>query len=330
MSAAQPQSPVEHPSSTLGDRTIIRSQRDRNNPYFLMRRDAAQEGRLSWEARGLLAYVLSKADNWKIRLGDLRKQGSSGRDVTRRILRELEEAGYLTRERIRLAHGRFDWLCTVHEQPKTTQKASNPPCPEKPSTAERSTVEPPTANQPIYKQEIQETRESKKKRVDHTHGDAAAPRVSEHASFNNNLAKKKRSQNVSRYAKADIRRYVDSLNSLNYGSVRNAGGLTQSLWLSGDADADIAEYLQYDEGWLINANREGVSALCDYFQWDESKLKGWQNNITACVVSAFHIWLESISEIAARRGKQFDVEAALELYCESVLHERLREQEAAA
>jgi hypothetical protein len=80
MSAAQPQSPVEHPSSTLGDRTIIRSQRDRNNPYFLMRRDAAQEGRLSWEARGLLAYVLSKADNWKIRLGDLRKQGSSGRD----------------------------------------------------------------------------------------------------------------------------------------------------------------------------------------------------------------------------------------------------------
>ncbi len=38
---------VEHPSSTLGDRTIIRSQRDRDNPYFLMRRDAAQDDRLS-------------------------------------------------------------------------------------------------------------------------------------------------------------------------------------------------------------------------------------------------------------------------------------------
>ena len=116
----------------------------------------------------MLAYVLSKADNWKIRLGDLRRQGNTGRDVARRILRELETTGYLTRERVRIAHGQFDWICTVYEQPQTTKKARNSPCPEKPSTAEPPVAEPSTAerstvNQPIYKQETLQKEKLKEK-----------------------------------------------------------------------------------------------------------------------------------------------------------------------
>jgi hypothetical protein len=225
MRAAKAQPVVEHPSSTLGDRTVIRSQHDRDNPYFLIRRDAAQDGRLSWEARGLLAYVLSKADNWKVRLGDLRRQSGAGRDVTRRILKELETAGYLTRERVRIAHGRFDWVCTVYEKPQTAKKASKSPCPKKPSTAERSTVRRSTDNQPIYKQET--IRENKKS-----------------VSVNSSSQKTRRrgALNASRYTKKQIRRYVDDLVD-----VRNPGALTQTLWLSSNADSDIAAFLRDDE-----------------------------------------------------------------------------------
>jgi hypothetical protein len=112
---------AEQASPKQSGSTIIRADHDRDNPYLMMRRDTAQDSRLSWEARGVIAYVLSKSDNWKIRMDDLRKQGSSGRDVTRRILNELESAGYLTRERIRLAHGHFDWECTLYEKPLATQ-----------------------------------------------------------------------------------------------------------------------------------------------------------------------------------------------------------------
>lgn len=306
MSRAKAQPVTEHPSSALGDRTIIRSQHDRDNPYFLMRRDAAQDNTLSWDARGLLAYVLSKADNWKVRLGDLRRQSGAGRDVTRRILKELEAAGYLTRERVRIAHGHFDWVCTVYEKPQAAKKASNSPCPEKPSTV----------NQPIYKQETvqsreQETTESEKQK-----------RVSVPSS--SQKTRRREALNASRYTKKQIRRYVDGLDD-----VRNPGALTQSLWLSGDADSDIASFLRDDEEWQLTASEESIQIVCDLFQWKKTTLRTWPNYIKAHVVTEFNIWLEAIREIAAKRQKQFDVAAAVELYCEMVQEQRRREANAA-
>jgi len=311
---------VEHPAATLGDRTIIRSQRDRDNPYFFMRRDAAQDDRLSWEGRGLLAYVLSKADNWKIRLGDLRKQGGAGRDVTRRILRELETAGYLTRERVRLAHGRFDWICTVYVKPQTAKNANNAPCPEKPSVAERSVAEPPaveraTADQPIYKVESQQTREvqSEDERggESHSHKEAASPRASGSPSL------RQRVKNVSRYSKKQLRRYVDST-----GDARNAGALTQSLWVSGDADEDVAEYFAtVEDGWDELLPTEGVVLLCDFLHNNDPDLNGWAQFIRANVVSEFDIWRDAMHETHIP-GTPFDVREAVELYCEMVLSAR--------
>lgn len=90
---ARKQQPIEHPSSALTDRTIIRAEHGRKNPYFLMRRGVAQDSLLSFGARGVLAYLLSKSENWKVRLGDLRREGGIGRDAVRSLLRELEQGG---------------------------------------------------------------------------------------------------------------------------------------------------------------------------------------------------------------------------------------------
>ena len=70
---------------------IIRTAKDRHHPYVLISRDVFHDTRLSWEARGLLGYLLSKPDDWEIRFANLLHQGPGGRDRMRRILRELQD-----------------------------------------------------------------------------------------------------------------------------------------------------------------------------------------------------------------------------------------------
>lgn len=73
--------------------TIIRAKHDKENPYFILRRDTAQDESLSWEARGMLIYLLSKPDDWEIDVKDLQQQCGKGRVY--RIINELKEAGYI-------------------------------------------------------------------------------------------------------------------------------------------------------------------------------------------------------------------------------------------
>lgn len=76
--------------------TIIRTPHNRDNPYFMMTRAAAQDESLSWSARGLMAYLLSKPNHWRVLISDL--QQKCGRDKVYSILNELIDAGYMTRE----------------------------------------------------------------------------------------------------------------------------------------------------------------------------------------------------------------------------------------
>lgn len=63
-----------------------------------------EDTRLSWEARGLLIYLLSKKEDWVIRMTDLLSQTRhcigvrSGRDKVYKLIRELRCAGYLWRD----------------------------------------------------------------------------------------------------------------------------------------------------------------------------------------------------------------------------------------
>lgn len=52
--------------------------------------------RLSWQAKGLLAYLLSKPDDWEVRLPQLVSASTDGVTTVRTILRELTTYGYAT------------------------------------------------------------------------------------------------------------------------------------------------------------------------------------------------------------------------------------------
>lgn len=85
--------------------TIIRA--PRRDRYVVMDQRAVEDDRLSWAARGLLAYLLSRPDDWKVLVNELRKRGNLGRDGIYRLLRELRTVGYARFLRLRDKNGRI-------------------------------------------------------------------------------------------------------------------------------------------------------------------------------------------------------------------------------
>lgn len=124
--------------------TIIRGIHDKDNPYYVASRAVAQDTRLSYEALGLLTYLLSKPDNWQVDIDDLQRDGC-GRDKVYRIIAELKAAGYLTRTKYRDDKGRWQW------EPYRLFESPQPVTPdtEEPHTEKPDTVSPDTGNPEI-------------------------------------------------------------------------------------------------------------------------------------------------------------------------------------
>lgn len=100
----------------MSNNTIFRSPKSKENPFAQISRSLLQDKTLSYEARGLLAYVLSHSNNWKINIKDLQQKCSS--DRVYRILNELIEKGYVKRKRIVDAKGKFTGICYwTYEEP---------------------------------------------------------------------------------------------------------------------------------------------------------------------------------------------------------------------
>jgi hypothetical protein len=95
-----------------------------------------EDERLSWAARGLFHYVLSRPDDWRILVDDLRRKGNLGRDGIYALLRELRRYGYMRYVLVRDEYGRIrGGIYYVHEVPYE-------PDPDKPNAAEPDTAEP--------------------------------------------------------------------------------------------------------------------------------------------------------------------------------------------
>jgi len=98
----------------VDDAVIIR-RKVRSN-FTTLPNDLIRDPRISWKALGILVFVLSLPDNFRLRLSHLAKQKeTSGRDATRTGLKELQQAGYLRIQRERGERGKFThttWLVT--------------------------------------------------------------------------------------------------------------------------------------------------------------------------------------------------------------------------
>lgn len=98
--------------------SIIRTVK-RDNPFVQIDKNCLEDKNLSWKAKGLLAYLLSRPDNWKVIIEDLRNKSTDGRDSIYSGLKELTEAKYIIKKRMHDEKGKFTgWEYQVFEQPQ--------------------------------------------------------------------------------------------------------------------------------------------------------------------------------------------------------------------
>lgn len=124
----------------------------RTKGFVVLFRSAAQDERLSLEARGLFALMVSLPENWSYTVAGLAKKAGCGREKARRLLQELQTVGYLVREQSHDGGGKFSGsVYVLQDEAPLPENPSNgetktSPLPEKPTTAEPSTAGPSTEN----------------------------------------------------------------------------------------------------------------------------------------------------------------------------------------
>lgn len=109
---------------------------NKQDSFSIVSNHTFNDARLTWEARGVLAYLFTKPDGWTVRRTDLIKNAPNGEYQVRRILKELQDTGYMRREKRRHENGKFYYITEVYEIPL----GGFPPA-----------VKPPAENHTTYK-----------------------------------------------------------------------------------------------------------------------------------------------------------------------------------
>lgn len=93
--------------------------RKRPSNFVMMDKSFLEDTRLSYKAKGILAYLLSKPDNWKVIIGNLVNYSTDGKASVYAGLKELKECGYYEKIPIRNEQGTriTRWESTVYEIP---------------------------------------------------------------------------------------------------------------------------------------------------------------------------------------------------------------------
>ena len=134
---------------------IIRAQHE--SQYFISTRTAPQDRSLTFEARGMLWYLLSKPDDWTVQPKDLEQQ--CGHSRVYKLLRELRAAHYLRLIAERDEKKRIiGYIYEVYETPYEETEGEPEPLAEKQQTEKQLPEKQKAENQHITEyRDIQST-----------------------------------------------------------------------------------------------------------------------------------------------------------------------------
>lgn len=99
--------------------TTYRVQR-RTHDFTQIQNSTLRDERLSFRARGVLAWLLTHVDTWQASRDQIARAGREGVGAIRTAQQELTELGYLERVRVRQDDGTFEWVTNVYETPRHT------------------------------------------------------------------------------------------------------------------------------------------------------------------------------------------------------------------
>lgn len=108
----------------------------KKNGFTQVSNQLIEDSRLSWKAKGILIYLLSRPNNWKVNKSDLERRATEGKASLDSGIEELKEMGYLHIYRNRLENGQIDgWVWEYDDEPFTPEIHKN-----------RNTDNPPHSN----------------------------------------------------------------------------------------------------------------------------------------------------------------------------------------
>jgi hypothetical protein len=139
-----------------------------------------RDNRLSFKARGLLAYIESHTPEWNISVHWLAAQNPEGKEALRSAIAELELYGYLKREQENV-EGRFGEVTWTTQEPL----AENPPAENRPL---KNTIEKNTIDKNIEREQFSEFWKLYPKKVDKTQATRQFKRALNRATFEDILA----------------------------------------------------------------------------------------------------------------------------------------------
>ncbi|PFY54912.1 DNA-binding protein [Bacillus toyonensis] len=129
---------------------IVRVEKTKN--YSVVNNTGLRDERLSWKAKGILAYILTLPDDWVFYREELATHAKDGLDSLRSGMKELKEYGYLQRLPIRNDNNKIvSWETVIHEVPQVEPLADFPPVEEPPEDF------PPVGNPPVENPELLNT-----------------------------------------------------------------------------------------------------------------------------------------------------------------------------
>ena len=144
--------------------SIIRTKREHN--YTVISNKVYEKNQLSWQAMGLLGYLLTKPDNWQVMVAELVNvtkdtKKPTGREGIYNIINELKEKGFISVRKN--SDGSTDY--TVYDEPIQSPNQGKPnqaePNQGKPNQAEPNQGKPnqaePTLVNTEYKQLLNNT-----------------------------------------------------------------------------------------------------------------------------------------------------------------------------
>ncbi|WP_110933825.1 helix-turn-helix domain-containing protein [Paenibacillus bouchesdurhonensis] len=96
-------------------------------PFTRIINELLHDERLSFKARGLLSYMLSKPDTFKFYIDELTKHTTEGKDSIRAGMKELEQLGYVHRYPVKNERGKImSWELDIYESPSLRPESGFP------------------------------------------------------------------------------------------------------------------------------------------------------------------------------------------------------------
>jgi len=140
--------------------SIKRAPRPQSN-FTIICNTVLRDNNLSFRARGILANILSRPDNWRTDADTLARESKDGRTAILTALKELELAGYLVRRKYQNEKGHWQTESTIYDKPQ-------------PKSGFPMSVEPisdsPTSDNPTLLEELS-TKDYEEERTTRTYGD---------------------------------------------------------------------------------------------------------------------------------------------------------------